>query len=229
MSWDGTVRCSWCYGKGHNKSTCPEIKQRYERAIKEDPDSWFVKEYEASQKQRKRRSCGYCKEEGHTKRTCTWIKADKAKTVQMNKEWRAHALDYFKNLGLGVGSLVQFVYKRAWGENQVENVLISEVLWDNLTFMVKNGRNPYSFRCRPLNEANQSRLVDFPIDPAGIVSPCTSHGLVVRVLGRIPAGSVEAGVPENWLSGEGEEIDNLFLDNKGKLRERYYIDWIEKD
>ena len=26
MSWNGTVRCSWCYGSGHNKTSCPRAK-----------------------------------------------------------------------------------------------------------------------------------------------------------------------------------------------------------
>ena len=229
MSWNRTVTCSICWETGHNKSTCPVQKERYERRKKEDPDGWWVQNYEANEKRRKRRTCGYCKEEGHTKRTCEHIKADKIKTVQLNKEWRANALEYFKNLGLGVGALVQFVYKRSWGEDQVENVLVSEVLWENLTFMIKNGANPYSFRCRPLNEASQNRLVDFPMDPAGIVSPNSTYGLAIRVLGPVSGSCIEANVPENWLSGEGEEVDSLFLDSRGKTKERYYIDWIEKD
>ena len=29
MSWNGTVRCSVCYKKGHNKSGCPQVLQEY--------------------------------------------------------------------------------------------------------------------------------------------------------------------------------------------------------
>ena len=229
MSWNNTVRCSNCWQTGHNKAGCPDRKARYERKKKENPDSWWVQRYEEEERRRKRRSCGYCKEEGHTKRTCKHIKADKAKTIQMNKEWRANALDYLKNIGLGVGALVQFVHKRSWGEDQVENVLVSEVLWNNLTFTVKRGSNPYSFRWHPLGHDGKSRLVDFPMDPAGVVSPCNNSGLVAKVLGPVSGSSIEANVPDSWLSGEGKEIDEMFLDSKGKLRERYYIDWIEEN
>ena len=229
MSWNNTVRCSVCWETGHNKSSCSVQKERYERRKKENPDGWWVKNYEEQEARRKRRSCGYCSEEGHTKRTCKHIKADKDKTIQLNKEWRANALEYFKNLGLGVGSVVQFIYKRSWDEDQVDNVLISEVLWENLTFMVKNGSNPYTFRVRRLNSADKVRLVDFPIDPAGIVSPCETYGLTVKVLGPVSGRSIDANLPKDWLSGHGEAIDNMFLDGKGKTRKRYYIDWIEKD
>ena len=46
MSYNGTVRCSYCYQTGHNRRTCPELseavrapwrasKSNYERAVKE--------------------------------------------------------------------------------------------------------------------------------------------------------------------------------------------------
>ncbi len=229
MSWNGTVRCSNCYGKGHNKAGCPDRKAQYEREKKENPDGWWVRNYEENETRRRKRACSYCKEEGHTKRTCKHIKADKEKTVEMNKAWRADALTHLKSLGLGVGALVQFVHKSSWNDDKVENVLVSEVLWDNLTFAVKNGANPYSFRCRPLNSTGQTRLVDFPADPAGVVSPNVDYGLHVIVLGPISGSSIEANIPEAWLSGEGKTIEDMFLDSRGKPRERCYIDWIEKE
>ena len=46
MSYNGTVRCSYCYQTGHNRRTCPELsevtarqwrasKSNYERSVKE--------------------------------------------------------------------------------------------------------------------------------------------------------------------------------------------------
>ena len=40
MSWSGTVRCGHCYGKGHNKRTCPGLK----KYVEENPDSWRARE-----------------------------------------------------------------------------------------------------------------------------------------------------------------------------------------
>jgi len=196
--------------------------------LADDSNDWRAKQYFENKERSKKRSCSYCKEGGHTKRTCVHIKADKEKTVQMNKEWRAEALNYLKNLGLGVGALVQFIHKSSWDADRVENVLVSEILWDNLTFAVKNGSNPYSFRCRPLSNADKTRLVDFPVDPAGVVSPSKEHGLHIKVLGPVSGSSIEASVPKSWLSGDGAVIDNMFLDSRGKSRERYYIDWLEE-
>ena len=222
MSWNSTVTCSWCYNTGHNKNGCKERKEYLAR----NPDSWEVQR-DVERKGRKRQ-CSYCKDTGHTKRTCNYIKSDKAKTIQMNKEWRADALDYFKNLGLGVGALVQFVHKRSYDTDQVENVLVSEIFWDALTFAVKNGASPYAFRCRPLEDGSRTRLVDFPVDPAGIVTPRNDFGLHIRVLGPVSGGSIEANVPDSWLTGDCKAVDDMFVDHKGKQRERYYIDWIEQ-
>lgn len=229
MSWNNTVTCSNCWQKGHNKAGCPKLREDMQERIDADPNDWYAVQYFEKKARSKKRSCGYCREEGHTKPTCMHIKADKVKTVEMNKEWRANALNHLKSLGLGVGALVQFIQKRSWDTDEVQNVLVSEILWNNLTFMVKNGANPYSFRCRPLNGVDKVRLVDFPVDPTGVVSPNGEYGLHVRVLGPVSGSSIEANMPEDWLSGEGEEIENMFLDSEGKLRKRYNVDWIEKE
>ena len=227
MSWNRTVRCSNCWKTGHNKSGCPDRKAQYEREKKENPESWWVKQYEADEARRKTRACGYCKEEGHTKRTCKWIATDKARTVLMNKEWRENVLAYFKKQGLGIGALVQ-IEDRSWGREGVENVMISDIFWKNLTFMIKQGRNPWSFQVRPVADFSRTKNMDFPVDSDGQVSHVTNNGIRLEVLSPVTSASIEGSVPEGWLTGSGPIIDNMFLDSKGKTKERYYIDWIEK-
>ena len=228
MSWNRTVTCSACWDTGHNRSGCPKLKEKYEREKKENPDSWWVKDYEAKLARRKTRSCSYCKEEKHTKRTCKHIKADKAKTVAMNKEWRVQALEHLKRIGLGIGALVQFDNKNSWGDSRVENVMISDIIWRNLTFQIKNGGNPYAFSVRPVADFARTTRVDFPIDAHGRLTQDRDYGTHADVLGPVSGSSIEASVPEGWLTGEGPEIDEMFTDRDGKLRERYYIDWVEK-
>ena len=36
MSYDGTVRCSYCYQKGHNKRSCPTLNERYLNRYKQN-------------------------------------------------------------------------------------------------------------------------------------------------------------------------------------------------
>ena len=53
MSYNGTVRCSYCYRTGHNSRTCPKknehLKKGYERAIEQGDyrADTFRQEYEA--------------------------------------------------------------------------------------------------------------------------------------------------------------------------------------
>ncbi len=45
MSYNGTVRCSYCYQSGHNKTSCPELKKKWE----EDPNSYYGRQWAAIQ------------------------------------------------------------------------------------------------------------------------------------------------------------------------------------
>ena len=45
MSWNGTVRCSHCCDKGHNRASCPALKERMEERLVDNPDDWRAKEY----------------------------------------------------------------------------------------------------------------------------------------------------------------------------------------
>jgi hypothetical protein len=222
-----TVRCGNCWGKGHNKSKCPEEKARYERAKLEDPDSWFVADYERRKAKRSKRACGYCREGGHTRRTCQHFVNDKQKTVTLNKEWRAQALDFFKNLGLGVGSLVSVRHRRSWGEDgPAQACLVASISWEDLTFQIKRGGNSrYTLRLRPLDNFASQAGIEFPIDPAGVVTPASKYGTFVKVLGPISPTMVEANVPDSWLDGDGEAVENMFMDD-GKPVQRGCINWV---
>ena len=223
MSWNNTVTCSWCYAKGHNRNGCPSRK----RYIAENPDSYEASIANQRARKLKNRQCSYCKETGHTKRTCKHLKEDKAKTIAMNREWRKDALKHLKRLGLGIGALVQFESKNHWGDTRTENVMISDILWENLTFFIKLGNNPYSFSVRAMDDFGRAKLMDFPMDTTGRVTRESTHGLFANVLGPVSASSIEATVPEGWITGE-TGVDQLFVDSRGKVRERYLIDWIEK-
>ena len=82
MSWNGTVRCSWCGQSGHNAAGCKEklatMKEwRYDDDIaKRNRARNYFSKRERKAERAKNRSCSYCGEPGHTKRTCKLRKAD---------------------------------------------------------------------------------------------------------------------------------------------------------
>jgi len=227
MSYKRTVTCSHCWKAGHNRSGCSELREKMQERLKDDPEDWYAKDYFETKARSKKRACGYCRENGHTRPTCKYLIADKKKTIHMNQEWRQNALDFFKNLGLGVGALVQVENKRTWdGESEVKNMLVTEVLWDKLTFLTKNNSSDYGFRVRPLEDFSRERYIGFPMDPAGIVSVDDGYGTQMKVLGPVSCTSIESNVPDSWLQGK-EGIDKMFVDRDGKQRLRYHLQWLQ--
>ena len=99
--------CSFCYGRGHNRATCPDKKKR----IRENPDGYQAR-LERDKKARRanrtpqHRECGYCKETGHNKRTCPSLTHDRASTARDNKKFVKDFIIVCKELGFGPGTLM---------------------------------------------------------------------------------------------------------------------------
>ena len=87
MSYNGTVNCRHCYGRGHNRRTCPDLtatlKSRAEG--EEGNEGYYGKQYaqrtgkyidgtDAKVLKATRaggtRRCKYCAKKGHNTRTC---------------------------------------------------------------------------------------------------------------------------------------------------------------
>ena len=129
-----TVRCSYCYEIGHNKSACPkrkqDLKQNIERYTQELADStapaddWQRKNTERHLSRSKRelhkmdnrgknRKCSHCGEPGHTKRTCTERKKDISAWTKTFIRQRNRYAQSMADEGFGVGTLVEVQYARS--------------------------------------------------------------------------------------------------------------------
>ena len=128
-----TVRCGYCYEKGHNKSSCPEFRKHLREQIANSKaalakDEWdytwqkndtkrrfdhAVKQLHKLESKGKSRKCGYCKEEGHTRRTCPERKEEVKKHTERTLKFRRELCDRFIANGLGPGALVA-VDAREW-------------------------------------------------------------------------------------------------------------------
>jgi len=102
MSWNGTVRCHHCYGKGHNKRTCPQLAKFAE----ENPDSWAAERLKESKKKGKIRRCTYCNLKGHNRATCINLKVAKEFYIKDAKKWRKAWTEWMVTEGYGIGSLL---------------------------------------------------------------------------------------------------------------------------
>ena len=128
-----TVRCGHCYEKGHNKSSCPDLRKRLRENIANakaaiEKNQWNYDWQERDAKNRLRRAaeqlhkleskgksrkCGYCKEEGHTRRTCPKRKEEVIHHTERTLKFRRELCDRFIANGLGPGALVA-VDSREW-------------------------------------------------------------------------------------------------------------------
>jgi len=100
--------CSHCYGRGHNRATCPEIKKN----IRENPDGYHARQAKnkarrKANKPKQHRECGYCKETGHNKRTCPNLRHDRIDTTQKNKKFARDFIKVCQNVGFAPGALMQ--------------------------------------------------------------------------------------------------------------------------
>ena len=139
-----TVRCSYCYQLGHNKSTCPELKKYVDKLREENGDhTYSVAEYDRMKKKRSNRSCSYCKEKGHNTRSCPTLKKDVDTEYNINKVYRATVYEHIKGVGLGIGALVKVNHYMTKGY-QREEVLgfVERIIWDR----IRSHHNGYGWR-----------------------------------------------------------------------------------
>lgn len=135
MSWNGTVRCSHCYGTGHNKRGCPDRK----KYAAENPDSWQAKAMKQDAERSKNRRCSYCAKKGHNRRGCVELK-DRVRTdVAANKVYRNRFASEVERLGLGPGALIVQPGREDW--NEPDTVFqVTALHWNSITIMAGSDR-----------------------------------------------------------------------------------------
>ena len=114
-----TVRCSYCYGTGHSRRTCPELHPNGTPAQQRAKLREEAKEHrKLVRAQRKRdkaagkevtkitRKCGYCGEKGHTRRTCVHRKNKVAEELDKILDIRQRVAERMMDRGFGPGALI---------------------------------------------------------------------------------------------------------------------------
>jgi hypothetical protein len=192
MSWNGTVRCSECYKKGHNRNGCPDLKESMQKRIEADPEDWYAKNYFEKKQRRSKRTCGYCKQEGHNRKTCSEAKQDRQRFIDQNQIAREKALDWLKKQGIGVGTLV----KRESYYEEEHLALVEQVQWASIhsqTVLVDgNGVGVPDISCLVVAKVDGSSA-------RGHANPKNTE-----VIGTIPGRLVAAQVPYSWLVSKDE-------------------------
>ena len=161
MSYNGTVRCRWCYEKGHNKRTCPAytaylkkqaekyggallvtyVKRTGEMPDGSAPTGELAVAKETAKKASKRR-CSWCVKMrmvgggyGHNRRTCPHRKTWHLDQMRDSRELRQSILNRAESLGVGMGTLVvdkKYVYDGNGFDWQQVVGMVVKVDWDSI-------------------------------------------------------------------------------------------------
>lgn len=177
------MRCSYCYYTGHNRRSCPTMKERATLAAAkpEQERTWkeqraiYEREQYASSAAASTRTCRYCGDTGHNIKKCNTREQDIEKATSKLVFWRGEVLEKFKANGIGVGAILKH---RDWisgvGYPAVDSYHFSMVIGINKQMMTYwnsyAGRMPHILTCRPiLNFAYQHDLYA-PAQVTGMIS-----------------------------------------------------------
>jgi len=151
MSWSGTVTCGHCYNTGHNKRSCPALKE----FVENNPDSWRAKNHARSAAKGKIRRCSYCNLKRHNRRSCETLKTDKATYVTSAAEWRTGFAEWVAEIGLTPGALVST--HTGFGQQNRDVRIVVGYNWSALNHEAQSDHYPHqAVITRPLT------------DPAGV-------------------------------------------------------------
>lgn len=198
MSYSGTVFCSYCSQKGHNRRGCPKLK----KYIAENPTSYYA--LKQKQKAATERRCSYCREGGHTRRTCTVIVSDRVTLTAQLAAQRKDCLALMVEHGVGVGALL--LARRAyWNNDGREAAMVYQIEW-----RTANHKEDIRLKLRFLSD-HQARHQTF----------CGALGSVSgqRALSPLSAAEVYAGAPSAWLDGSLYDEESYFP--KGAERRKW--------
>ncbi len=164
-----TVRCSHCWEKGHNKSSCPDRKKQLQASIKTLKERLATDEYEydygRENDQRrlvnvteqlskmmnkgKGRKCSYCDETGHNRRSCPKRKQDIGIYSAETRTYREKFLEKMREIGLGVGAIVREtirVQKDDGFEDVAALAYVESVDWLSVDHRDKWSDNDYYYK-----------------------------------------------------------------------------------
>lgn len=115
MSYNGTVYCGYCGNQGHNRRSCPSLKEY----VKENPDSYVAQHHNRQRAAAKDRSCSYCHEPGHTRRKCATKDQHVQDFIETNSKYTKEIAIWMKEKGIEPGSLIK-VEEHTWDHDTRE-------------------------------------------------------------------------------------------------------------
>ena len=184
-----TCRCHYCYATGHNKRTCPSLKEY----VKNNPTSHTAENFKYKQANAKIRSCSYCANRGHNKSTCDKLSNDRIGAILRNKEFRFETLKNFNRLGIGLGTLFRRKAPKWDVEGKDSILMCEEIQWDNIL------SDNSSRHCILVNNCCERDWNNDMSINSYFYKMIENGDLIIEV----PASpdNIGVGIPENWACG----------------------------
>jgi hypothetical protein len=215
-------RCSYCYQRGHNRRTCPSLKQY----VADNPDSYTARTESRRKASHSDRKCSYCNDTGHNRRTCPTLEKHKRSAVLRNREFRATLLESMREHGFGEGALIEVDGEIAcgWVRNDDGELtrsyrvpdykmigIVTRINWENACYRVNHGAEGGFYRVAWLNAYNRD---------GGQLT--TNHGLepdnLDRMMQRVKSGvdtdRFDASKPYGWERSATSDVAHIFVDSK---------------
>ena len=220
MSYHGSVYCSWCCTKGHNKRGCSERKEY----IRKNPDGYEARKQQNEERRRELRGprkCSYCDTSGHNRKTCRPLKSDRQFIVAHYKKRRAVIANKMAEVGLGVGALIQTRDRH----NGNAIAIVTGFEWKDLNGALMNDVFD-SFHVNMLIQRFDEERVRWysmtmRFEDSSSTEPYDSRPFDL-IASRLSPETARRSFPANWVDGTHYDENRFF--EKGQHRHYFFTE-----
>ena len=209
-------RCGYCYGKGHNRRNCPELKKE----IRENPDGYYARQerQKAAHRKNNPRKCSYCRKPGHTKPKCTEYKSDLTSMTLKIQLWREKFIQSCKKHGLGIGTLVAFAdpseLRSEWAKNNLQGMIDRHGKYGVVTgfshLRLDHKQEENAHQCLKIRFPDgSSKIMRLPLELASVMEERSAYTLYIAA--KIRPNNIEGTFTPEWH--KGTDTADWHLDN----------------
>lgn len=238
-----SVSCRFCHNRGHNRNSCPEVKN-YAAEAHQIMSVEGKQEYELGYRHRyalmiernkaqisaaakaktesakaqgltNSRKCSYCENMGHTRAKCATLNNDKASVLDLETRFRNSFALWLQNGGIGIGTMFERITR--WED--VSHVVMVTKATDFSTVTLNNVTAESTISGVFMNrEGWENHLVDYSI-PSGTGFPFADKDYGYKVIAPAP---IPFTVAETHLTAVNIKayVDSMF-DEKAKREYRW--------